>query len=430
MLNWVICLGAMLFVTMLFSGAVQADSSPAIDPVESRKLRLSDDDMKWWHDAKFGLFMHWGLYAIPAKGEWVQHNDKIPNEEYAKLADQFNPKHFDADAWAKTAKDAGMKYVVLTARHHDGFCLFDSPSSFGQFTSVKTAAKRDFLTDYVKGLRTAGLRVGFYYSPMDWRFPGYFAPKEKLDNALEMKKQCWGQVKELMSNYGPIDVLWYDGGWLAMKGNDADAAWLWESVKLTQMVRGLQPKVVISPRSGWEGDFQVNEGDAPIKGPIREEAWEKCCNLNRGAWGFHKNDHLMSRDEVIHMLVNSVIRGGNLLLNVGPDADGVIKATHVARLREVGDWLAVNGRAIYGTRAGPLQPVDGQCGTTQADGKIYLHILQVPDNKQVTTKLFATPIKSATLLDGTPIPFTETQEGVTFTLPPLPESPDTIIEIK
>lgn len=347
---------------------------------------LTEEQMEWWSDAKFGMFIHWGVYAIPAKGEWVQHNDKISNEEYAKLADQFNPTKYDPAEWARIAKAAGMKYTVLTARHHDGFALWDSPSSWKNFTSMKTAAKRDLVGDYVKAIRAAGLRVGLYYSPLDWRMPGYFDPKGQPESAAELKKQGWGQVNELMSNYGKIDVLWYDGGWLALKGTDADAAWFWEPVKLNTMARKLQPGIVINPRSGWEGDFECAEGGAEVRGAIRTKPWEKCCNLNKCGWGFCTQQNLMSRNDVIRMLDDVVVRGGNLLLNVGPDRDGVIPPTHAAVLKEVGDWLTTNGEAIYGTHAGPLQPIDDTYGSTYRGKALYLHVVKWPANGPLTLR--------------------------------------------
>jgi alpha-L-fucosidase len=211
-------------------GAVDPATLPAV--ADPKALKLAAADMQWWQDAKFGMFIHWGLYAIPAQGEWYMNDKKVPAEEYRKLMGEFNPQRYDPAAWAKAARDAGMKYMVLTARHHDGFALWDSPSSYDYFDAVHSAAKRDLISPYVKAARDAGMRVGLYYSPMDWRFPGYFDPKGLPDNAAMMKKQTWGQVEELLKNYGPIDILWYDGGWLAMKGTDADAAPFWESDKL------------------------------------------------------------------------------------------------------------------------------------------------------------------------------------------------------
>jgi alpha-L-fucosidase len=347
---------------------------------------LNAEQMKGWSDAKFGMFIHWGVYAIPAKGEWVQHNDKIPNEEYAKLADQFNPTNYNPAEWARIAKSAGMKYTVLTARHHDGFALWDSPSSWKNFTSMKTAAKRDLVSEYVKAIREAGLYVGLYYSPLDWRMPGYFDPKGLPESAAELKKQGWAQVKELMSNYGKIDILWYDGAWLALKGTDADAAWFWEPVKLNTMARKLQPGIIINPRSGWEGDFECAEGGSEVRGAIRPTPWEKCCNLNKCGWGFCTQQNLMSRNDVIRMLDDVVVRGGNLLLNVGPDRDGVIPPGHAAVLKNVGDWLTTHGEAIYGTRPGPLQPLDDAYGSTYRGKTVYLHIVKWPDNRTLTLR--------------------------------------------
>jgi len=173
----------------------------------------------WWRDAKFGLFIHWGLYAIPGRGEWVQWNEQIPVDEYAKLASQFTADKFDADAWAATAKAAGMKYTVMVTRHHDGFAMFDDPGS--DFTAMKSAAHRDFVAAYVTAARKAGLRIGLYYSPLDWRFPGYYFPDLYRPSAIQMRDQYHRQLNELASNYGKIDILWFDGGgegWLGFGG--------------------------------------------------------------------------------------------------------------------------------------------------------------------------------------------------------------------
>ena len=357
--------------------------------IKDERLKLAPEDMAWWRDAKFGMFIHWGLYAIPATGEWTMFRSKVPAEKYAQLADEFVPKQFDADAWALAARNAGMKYMVLTARHHDGFALWDSPSSFQDFCSAKKAAKRDFVAEYTKACRKAGLGVGLYYSPMDWRFPGYFKPKELPENAALLKRQCYGQLGELMRNYGKIDILWYDGSWLAHHGTDADAAWLWEPLKLNSMVRELQPKVVINPRSGWQGDYKVQEGGNEISGPIIDEPWEKCLNLNKKSWGFNSAQKLMTSQEIVRFLVDCVGRGGNMLLNIGPDRDGLIPPPHVAILKDVGDWLASYGQTIYGTKPGPFQPEDGIFSATHKEDRIFLHILA---NGSDSTTLTLPPI--------------------------------------
>ncbi|MCB9081405.1 MAG: alpha-L-fucosidase [Lewinellaceae bacterium] len=387
-------------------------------------LKLSEEQMKWWQDAKFGMFIHWGLYAIEGKGEWAMFNNKIPAEEYAKLAETFNPQHFDANQWAKVAKEAGMQYMVLTARHHDGFALWDSPSSYGDFTSYTTAAHRDFVKEYTEACRDVGLGVGLYYSPMDWRFPGYFKPLELAENAALMKKQGYGQVEELMKNYGEIDILWYDGGWLAHSGSDADAAWFWEPDKLNTMVRSYQPDVVVSPRSGWEGDFQCNEGRKPITGPIIPTPWEKCLNLNQTSWGYNPKQNLMSLKDIIVMLVNTVDRGGNMLLNVGPDAQGVIPATHIERLKEVGDWLQQYGESIYGTRPGPFEPIDNVYGTVQKGNQIFVHLLEVPETLQLPP-LNKKVVACKQMPFGTALNFAQNENGITVFLNNL--NPDPIV---
>ena len=202
--------------------ALKKDSSEAMLAPE---LKLSPADMAWWRDAKLGVFVHWGLYAIPAKGEWHMFNDHVPAADYAKLAQQFRPKHYDPDKWAKIAKSAGAGYMVMTARHHDGFALWDSPGSFGHYDAMHSAAHTDFIRQYVGAVRRQGLRVGIYYSPLDWRFPAYFNIRGLPENAAAFRKQTYDQVEELTSRYGKIDILWYDGGWLAHQGTDADAAW-------------------------------------------------------------------------------------------------------------------------------------------------------------------------------------------------------------
>ena len=182
--------------------------------------------IEWWREARVGLFMHWGVYSIPARGEWVQWSEQIPRTEYAKLMGEFHPERFSAEKWARTAKDAGMKYVVLTSRHHDGFALFDDPGS--DFTAMKSAAHHDFIADYVKAVREAGLGVGLYYSPLDWRFPGFFFPDLYMDSAVALREQYRRQISELATHYGKLDVLWFDGGgneWLGFGGVQFSGHW-------------------------------------------------------------------------------------------------------------------------------------------------------------------------------------------------------------
>lgn len=378
--------------------------------LEKSSLKLPEKEVRKWQNLKFGMFIHWGLYSIVGKGEWWMFNEKISVEEYAKLAQQFNPQKFDATKWATIAQHAGMKYMVLTTRHHDGFALWKSRSSYNHFNSYETAAKRDFVAEYTKACRKAGLKVGIYYSPMDWRFPGYFRPNQLTANAALMKKQGYEQVKELMKNYGKIDILWYDGGWLAHKGTDADAAWFWEPKKLNSFVRDLQPNVMINPRSGIDGNFVCNEGGSPVKGAIVNRAWEKCLTLNRYSWGYNFKTNNMTPAEVLNMLVNTVDRGGNMLLNVGPDANGEIPQEQVAILEKVGNWLKTYGESIYDTQAGPFQPVDNYYGSVFNDNKIYLHLLR--NEKTLVLPAIAKTIVSCAQLNGKSLSFTQNETGI------------------
>lgn len=385
------------------------------DPTLAPDLLLPEKDMAWWRDAKFGVFVHWGLYAIPARGEWYMHNEKVSAETYAKLAGEFHPHHYDPVSWAKLAKTAGARYMVMTARHHDGFALWDSPASHGHFDAMHSAAHRDLVAPFVTAVRGQGLRVGLYYSPLDWRFPGYFQPKELPENAALLKRQTYGQVEELMSRYGRIDILWWDGGWLAHKGTDADAAWFWESDKLNRMVRKHQPKIVINPRSGWQGDNDVEEGGAPIKGPIRARPWEKTFSLN-GAWGYTPENQIMSVDQVVRHLVDAIVRNGNVLANVGPDRDGVIPPKQTETLKGVGLWLKRHGRAVYGTRPGPLQPVDGVYGATAAGDSVFIHIVGWPSD-ELSLPPLPRKVVEARNLSGDAVKWTAKADGHTLSVP-------------
>lgn len=396
---------------------------------EGKNMKLGEKDMQWWRNDKFGMFIHWGLYAIPAQGEWHMFNDKVPANEYAKLVDEFNPQNFSMDQWTAVAKAAGMKYMVLTARHHDGFSLWDSRSSMNNYTSMNTPSKRDFVAEYIKACRKAGIKTGIYYSPMDWRFEGYFEPRTKFDNAMLMRKQGHDQIRELLSNYGQIDVLWFDGGWLSHKGGDIDGAWLWQPLDIIKMARGLQPQLIMSSRMGWKGDFQSDEGGSEVTGPIRTEPWEKCINLNEVSWGFSEKQNLMSFDRAIKMLVNVVIRNGNMLLNVGPDRNGQIPAIHIARLKEIGGFLGKYGESIYETQAGPYQPVDGIYGSTFKGKTAYIHILKTSTSRIELPRL-NNKLISSQCLTGEKVKVKETANGIVLTIAPNVKASDIIVKLE
>ena len=400
------------------------------------ELNLTEEDMQWWRDAKIGMFVHWGLYSILGRGEWVRHNEQIPWEEYTALADQFCPEAFDMHEWTDLAKEFGAKYMVMVTRHHDGFALWNSPGSYQNFTSWNTASHRDFVKEYTDCAREAGLRVGLYYSPMDWRFPGYFDPKGEedpanADNALLMKKQCYDQVRELVSNYGKIDILWYDGGWLAHKGSDTSSSWFWEPVKLNKMARGYNPKMIMNPRSGWEGNFYCDEGSHEITGKIIPVPWEKnMCVCSGCSWGWMADDPVSDFDWLIHMLVDVVTRDGNLLLNVGPDKNGHIRPDVAERMRQIGAWLRENGDTIYKTRGGPIEPVDHVYGTTYRENEIFLHILDTEAFRNEVLPSIPYEITSCTY-KGEALCFTQDEAQIQIQLPEnLEKEADTIIRIR
>lgn len=359
-------------------------------------LLLPQKDMQWWKDARFGLFIHFGLYSVLAHGEWAMFNERIDTSEYGKLKDSFSVSKFSGKAWVDIARQAGCKYMVVTSRHHDGFSLYNT--SIGNYNSIHTPAKKDLIKEYLDAAHNAGMKAGIYYSPLDWRYPGFFFPDLYYSNALEMKKQTYAQIHELLSNYGRIDILWYDGGedgWLGFAGLmwDGGKGWYtrgldkpykgkfsWEPVKLNTMVRQLQPEIVINPRSGWMGDFNTQE--VRLKGR-EDRPWELCTNLSSGAWGWTPSakDNVMPLDSCIRLLVSVVCQDGNLLLNVGPKPDGEIEPAQTQRLKEIGDFLSRHGESIYKTRGGIWNASWG--GTTVTDNAIYVHILHVPANGKI-----------------------------------------------
>lgn len=399
--------------------------------LKAPELKLDDKAMQWWKDAKFGMFVHWGLYSILGHGEWAKFNEGIPDDEYRKLAFGFNPQNFSMSSWTDTAKKAGMKYMVFTARHHDGFAMWDSKCSYDNFTSASMGAHRDYVGEYVDACRNAGLRVGLYYSPMDWRFKGYFHPHEELESALKMKEQTYGQVEELVSRYGKIDIIWYDGSWLAHSGSDPDAAWLWEPVKLNRMVRRYNPNTIINPRSGCEGDFYCDEGSHAIKGKIIPVTWEKnLCICSGRSWGWIPDDPVMPFADAVRMLVNVFIRGGNVLLNVGPDKNGTIPAQAEKRLCEIGKWMEKNGESVYATQAGPFQPVDDVYGSTYRKNTFYLHILDYGAFSKLALPAFHQKIKKVRCISGGNAKFRQNEDKIEIYVEPKSvNAVDTIVAV-
>lgn len=404
-------------------GENRATRDTAAEAAEVREARIA-----WWREARFGLFIHFGLYAIPGRGEWVQWNEQIPVEEYARLADQFTLRDFDAGAWAETARAAGMRYTVLTARHHDGFALFADEGN--AFTSVACAARRDVVGDYVAAVRAAGLRVGLYYSPMDWRFPGYIMPDLQRASAEAMRDQYHRQMDALLSRYGKLDVVWFDGGengWLSFGGEWKGARWEkrpaaqasrirfdWGHDEVYRRLRELQPDALINGRADMPADFHSREGDGALGDFDNQTPWELCTTL-AGAWGYQPDKEPKSLRDCVRLLVKVVGRDGNLLLNVGPAPDGRIAPAQVARLREIGDWLGRHGESIYGTRGGPFLPGDYGV-STHRDRTVYVHVL---DWTGESLRLPAPPCRvlRASRLGGGAVEFRESEGALEFAVP-------------
>jgi len=334
-----------------------------------------------------------------------------------------------------------MKYVVMTSRHHDGFSMFDSKAS--DFTSVKTAAHRDFVADYVKALRKAGLRVGLYYSPLDWRFPGFFFPDLQLKNAEAMRLQYHRQVEELLSNYGPIDVLWFDGGgadWLSFGGGWSGNGWAlrsghyqgrfsWQDNQVHAMIRRLQPQVLLDDRTDMPADFHTREGEGALGDFDDQHPWELCTTLV-SSWGWVPNADVKSLHDVIRLLASVAGRDGNLLLNVGPRPDGEIDPPQVQRLREIGGWLNNFGESIYETRGGPFLPA-AYGASTHRDKQIYVHVLNWPKKGKLIFPAIAPKILRASILGGPQISFTQSARHIGIFMPPSVRSDiDTVVKLE
>ena len=316
------------------------------------------------------MFSHWGLYSIPARGEWMLWNEKIPVEEYNRYADEFcPPEDFSPEEWVVLTKQAGMKYAVLTTRHHDGFSLYDS--QVNPFNSVQTAAGRDFVAEFVTACRKHGLRVGLYHSVMSWQFRSTLTgPLNDPEDWNAMVEESHAQVRELMTNYGPIDLLWYDG---AMVPGGLDPARHWRSAELNRMVRELQPHILINDRAHLPEDFSTPEQEIVAPPPGRR--WESCMTMN-GSWGYTANDtDFKSSETVIDCLVRCARFGGNLLLNIGPKPDGSVPDESLRVLKEVGQWMQANGESIYASRRTAFTEANHAAGlVTQNGNQIYLHL--------------------------------------------------------
>ncbi len=395
-----------------------------------------EERMRWFQRARFGMVIHWGLYSLLGRGEWVMYVERIPAEEYSHLAEEFRPSRFDAKEWVLLAKQAGMKYIVLTTRHHDGFCLFDSKVS--KFSSVAGAAGRDFVAEYVEACRNLDMRIGFYYSLLDWRFPGYHqGPEKNPESFSQMVEQAHAQLKELMSNYGKIDYLFYDGGWIPGI-EQKEIAKYWRAKELNSMVRKLQPKIIINNRSGLPEDYDTPE--QVVTPSPAGRTWESCMTIGDFCtWGYTRyNPNLKSVTQLIQYLVTAASGGGNYLLNIAPKPDGTVPERYGERLNEIGEWMRINGESIYGSERIPAgfggSWGAGILGASTAKGnKVYLHIFRWPGETAVIPGI-KNKVLSATLLKTGRKPKIEQTANGKVIIKGLPKEPpdkyDTVIMLE
>ena len=356
--------------------------------------------MEWWTDARFGMFIHWGLYALPARHEWVKNREEISDEDYQIYFDHFNPDLYDPVEWARAAKKAGMKYVVITSKHHEGFCLFDS--KFTDYKATNTPYGKDFLKPFVKAFRDEGLKVGFYYSLIDWHHPEFpvdrihpmrnnkeFREQEKDRDIKVYQEYLRNQVREILTMYGKIDCLFLD---FSYPGEDGKGRNDWQSVELLKMIRQIQPDIIVNDRldlldipGGW--DFRTPEQFKPrewIKMDGKRVPWETCQTFS-GSWGYHRDETTWkSVNQLIELLIDTVSKGGNLLLNVGPTARGTFDQRAHERLDGIGEWMKVNSRSIYGCTQAPdeFTTPDNCLLTYNPETKrLYVHVLDWPMGK-------------------------------------------------
>ncbi len=450
--HW-IAVGAAVLTLLVALIILASCSEPARLSRAGKQPLTKDERMDWWREARFGMFVHWGVYAVPAGtykgeringiGEWIMQHGHIPVEEYGKFAAGFDPIGFDADEWVRLAKNAGMKYIVITSKHHDGFCLWDSKVTDWDIMDA-TPFKRDILKELAAACRKHGVRLCFYHSIMDWHHPDAQAPfypnyndtnKSNPNFDRYVETYLKPQLAELLTNYGPIGVLWFDGEWIKdwtePKGKD-----------LYNYVRSLQPSIIINNRVGkgrkgmeglsagdeYAGDFGTPEQQVPPTG-LPGVDWETCMTMN-DTWGYKSYDEdWKSEQELIRTLVDVASKGGNFLLNVGPMPEGLIPRPSVQRLEAMGKWMAVNGESIHGTTASPLgRPAWGRC--TARGSRLYLHVFDWPQDGRLQVPSAGTVDRAYLLADKkrTKLPVADDDDGVTISLPAqAPDAVDSVV---
>jgi len=438
----------MMLLLAMMAGCSQISSSADTELTQ-------DERMEWWRDARFGMFIHWGLYAIPAgeykgqicKGnaEWIMDKLDIPVKEYEQFAVQFNPVKFNADEWVSIAKNAGMKYIVITSKHHDGFCLWDSKVT--DYDIMDTSPfKRDILAELKEACDKEGIRLCFYHSIVDWHHPQAQAPLFPNYNAGQRDQSVFNpefpnyyegylkpQIKELLTQYGDVGVVWFDGDWIPDYTREM-ARDMYDFICETQpgaiinnrVDKGRQGMQGMNKEGDFLGDFGTPEKEIPDTG-LDGEDWESCLTMNN-TWGFKRSDHnWKSKEVLIHNLIEIASKGGNLLLNVGPTGEGVIPAESVERLQAMGAWLAVNGEAIYGSQASPVEKP--AWGRYTAKGKfVYAHVFNWPQDGRLLINKGINVRKASLLAEpGKALDIEKSNAGDMIILPK--EAPDPIATV-
>jgi alpha-L-fucosidase len=429
-------LAAILLGILFCSSSLSAAEDAAPETTAQRDAR-----MKWWREARFGMFIHWGVYSVPAGthdgkkipdiGEWIMFHGRIPTADYRKYAKEFNPTKYDAERWVKLAKEAGMKYIVITTKHHDGFAMFDSKASDWNIVKA-TPFQRDPMKELAAACQKEGIKLGFYYSQaQDWNHPGGAAYGPHWDKAQEgdmdeyLDKIAVPQVKEILSNYGPISVLWWDTPCDMTKQRAA---------KFIPVLKQLQPNIIMNDRLGGDfaGDTETPEQRIPPTG-IAGRDWETCMTMN-DTWGYKSDDHNWKSSEMlIRNLIDIASKGGNYLLNVGPTAEGLIPEPSIERLIKIGEWMKVNGESIYGTTASPFKKLAwGRCTKKIRDGgtTLYLNVFDWPSDGKLIVPGLKNKVERAYLLSDAgkkSLPVEADESGVVVAVPKV--APDRISSV-
>ena len=411
------------------SKKVKEAAEPAVEfslpSKETNEQKL--ERMKWWTDARFGMFIHWGLYSMPARHEWVKNRERLTNEDYQKYFDHFNPDLFNPKDWARMAKEAGMKYVVLTSKHHEGFCMWDS--QFTDYKCTNTPAGRDLIREFVDAFRAEGLKIGFYYSLLDWHHPDYTIDRchpQRIDKGTKedyeavnkgrnmdvYRQYMKDQVTELLTNYGKIDIIWFD---FSFPGENGKGHEDWDSEGLLKLARTLQPGIIVDDRldlkdvwGGW--DIFTPEQKKVAECPTwngQKVTWETCQTFS-GSWGYHRDETTWkSIPQLLELLIETVSKEGNLLLNVGPTSRGEFDYRAQDRLGGMGKWMHQNGRSIYQCTAAPAgfeAPERTLLTYNPETNRLYIHLIDYPLDRLAVS--FADKIEYAQFLhDGSEIKF-------------------------